>query len=196
VLLILDNCEHIVDACAALAERLLRGCRNLRIVATSREALGIASETAWLVPPLLGGDAVQLFVERAQASLPSFSQTDANAAALRDICCRLDGIPLAIELAAARVRVLSPEQIAHRLDDAFRLLTAGSRTAIPRHRTLRSTMDWSYALLSDREQVLLCRLAVFSGTFSLEAAEDVCSGDPLRRKTFSMASRRLSTNRS
>ena len=178
-LIVLDNCEHVVDSCAALAERLLRSCRQLRIVATSREALGIASETAWLVPPLVGREAVQLFVERAQASMPSFVETETNAPALRDICRRLDGIPLAIELAAARVRVLSPEQIAHRLDDAFRLLTAGSRTAIPRHRTLRSTMDWSYGLLNDREQGLLRRLAVFAGTFSLEAAEDVCSGDPL-----------------
>jgi predicted ATPase len=111
--------------------------------------------------------------------MPSFAETESNALALRDICRRLDGIPLAIELAAARVRVLSPEQIAHRLDDAFRLLTAGSRTAIPRHRTLRSTMDWSYALLNEREQGLLRRLAVFAGTFSLEAAEDVCTGDSL-----------------
>jgi predicted ATPase/DNA-binding SARP family transcriptional activator len=178
-LIVLDNCEHVVDSCAALAERLLRSCRQLRIVTTSREALGIASETAWLVPPLVGREAVDLFVERAQASMPSFSETESNAAALRDICRRLDGIPLAIELAAARVRVLSPEQIAHRLDDAFRLLTAGSRTAIPRHRTLRSTMDWSYGLLTEREQNLLRRLAVFAGTFSLEAAEDVCTGDPL-----------------
>jgi predicted ATPase/DNA-binding SARP family transcriptional activator len=178
-LIVLDNCEHVVDSCAALAERLLRSCRQLRIVTTSREALGIASETAWLDPPLVGREAVDLFVERAQASMPSFSETESNAAALRDICRRLDGIPLAIELAAARVRVLSPEQIAHRLDDAFRLLTAGSRTAIPRHRTLRSTMDWSYGLLTEREQSLLRRLAVFAGTFSLEAAEDVCTGDPL-----------------
>jgi predicted ATPase/DNA-binding SARP family transcriptional activator len=178
-LIVLDNCEHIVDACASLVEQLLRSCPRLRIVATSREALGVASETAWLVPPLAGSEAVQLFVERAQASMPSFAQTDANATSLADICRRLDGIPLAIELAAARVRVLSPEQIAHRLDDAFRLLTVGSRTAIPRHRTLRNTMDWSYALLNEREQGLLRRLAVFSGTFSLEAAEDVCSGDSL-----------------
>jgi predicted ATPase/DNA-binding SARP family transcriptional activator len=178
-LIVLDNCEHIVDACASLVDKLLRSCHRLRVVATSREALGIASETAWLVPPLAGLEAIQLFVERAQASMPSFTQTDANATSLADICRRLDGIPLAIELAAARVRVLSPEQISHRLDDAFRLLTAGSRTAIPRHRTLRNTMDWSYALLNEREQGLLRRLAVFSGTFSLEAAEDVCSGDAL-----------------
>jgi predicted ATPase/DNA-binding SARP family transcriptional activator len=179
VLIVLDNCEHVVDACAGVVELLLRGCPNLRVLATSREALGVSSETAWLVPPLAGSDAMKLFVERAQASLPSFAQTDSNASALHDICRRLDGIPLAIELAAARVRVLSPEQIAQRLDDAFRLLTTGSRTSIPRHRTLRSTMDWSFALLSEREQTLMRRLSVFSGSFSLESAEDVCTGGNL-----------------
>ena len=179
MLLVLDNCEHLVDATAELAEQLLRTCPRLSILATSREALGIPSETAWLVPPLGGVEAVQLFVERAQASLASFELTDANANAVRDICRRLDGIPLAIELAAARIRVLSPEQIASRLNDAFRLLTTGSRTALPRQRTLRGTMDWSYGLLEHREQSLLCRLAVFAGSFSLEAAESVCVGDPL-----------------
>ena len=179
MLLVLDNCEHLVDAAAELAESLLRACPRLGILTTSREALGIPSETAWLVPPLGGAEAVQLFVERAQASLPAFELNDANASAVRDICRRLDGIPLAIELAAARVRVLSPEQIATRLDDAFRLLTSGSRTALPRQRTLRGTMDWSYELLDRREQALLRRLAVFSGSFSLEAAEAVCVGDPL-----------------
>ena len=178
-LLVLDNCEHLVDACADFAEQLLRNCPRLTILATSREALGIPSETAWLTPPLAGLEATQLFVERAQASLPSFELTDSNAGAVRDICRRLDGIPLAIELAAARVRVLSPEQIAARLDDAFRLLTSGSRTALPRQRTLRGTMDWSYSLLEPREQALLCRLAVFSGSFALEAAEAVCAGEPL-----------------
>jgi predicted ATPase/DNA-binding SARP family transcriptional activator len=179
MLLVLDNCEHLVDATAELAEQLLRTCPRLTILATSREALGIPSETAWLVPPLGSAEAVQLFVERAQASLASFELTDANANAVRDICRRLDGIPLAIELAAARIRVLSPEQIAARLNDAFRLLTTGSRTALPRQRTLRGTMDWSYGLLERREQALLCRLAVFAGSFSLEAAEAVCVGDPL-----------------
>ena len=179
LLLVLDNCEHLVDACAGLAETLLRGCPQLVVLATSREALGVASETAWLVPPLDGAEAVQLFVERAQASLPSFAVGDANLAAVREICRRLDGIPLAIELAAARVRVLSPEQIAERLDDAFRLLTSGSRTALPRHRTLRATMEWSYALLGSRERVLLRRLAVFAGGFTLDAAEAVCAGGEL-----------------
>ena len=179
MLLVLDNCEHLVDAAAELAEKLLRACPRLTILATSREALGIQSETAWLVPPLGSAEAVQLFVERAQASSPSFELSDSNGAAVRDICRRLDGIPLAIELAAARVRVLSAEQIASRLDDAFRLLTSGSRTALPRQRTLRGTMDWSYGLLDKREQALLCRLAVFAGSFSLEAAEAICVGDPL-----------------
>ena len=179
MLLVLDNCEHLVDATAELVEQLLRSCPRLSILATSREALGIPSETAWLVPPLDNAEAIQLFVERAQASLASFELTDANASPVRDICRRLDGIPLAIELAAARVRVLSPEQIASRLNDAFRLLTTGSRTALPRQRTLRGTMDWSYGLLEHREQALLCRLAVFAGSFSLEAAESVCVGDPL-----------------
>jgi predicted ATPase/DNA-binding SARP family transcriptional activator len=179
VLLVLDNCEHLVDACAELAEALLRACPHLTILATSRQALGVTSETAWLVPPLASAEALQLFAERARAVAPTFALNDANAGAVAEICRRLDGIPLAIELAAARVRVLTVEQIAHRLDDAFRLLTGGSRTALPRHRTLRATMEWSYALLNTREQVLLRRLAVFAGTFSLDAAEAICIGDPL-----------------
>jgi len=176
VLLILDNCEHLVDACASLAESILRACPRLTVLATSREALGVASETAWLVPPLGAGEATELFVERAQATLPAFAMTESNGSAVHEICRRLDGIPLAIELAAARVRVLSPEQIATRLDDAFRLLSAGSRTALPRHRTLRATMEWSFALLGEREQLLLRRLSVFAGSFTLEAAESVCAG--------------------
>ena len=179
VLLVLDNCEHLVERCADLADSILRACPRLTILATSREALGVASETAWLVPPLASTEAVQLFVERAQAVLPSFALTSANVAAVGEICRRLDGMPLAIELAAARVRVLSPEQIAHRLANAFRLLTGGSRTALPRHRTLRAAMDWSFDLLGAREQVLLRRLAVFAGAFTLEAAETVCAGDSL-----------------
>jgi non-specific serine/threonine protein kinase len=189
-LLVLDNCEHLVDACAALAERLLRSCPSAKILTTSREALGIAGEQAWLVPPLSlpelkaaptaadagRSDAVRLFIERAQAVLPSFALTDANAGAVTQICRRLDGIPLAIELAAARIKLLSPGQIAERLDDAFRLLTAGGRTALPRHRTLRETIDWSHALLTPGQQVLLRRLSVFVGGFSLEAAEAVCTG--------------------
>jgi len=178
-LLILDNCEHLVDACADIAEALLLACPRLSILATSREALGVPSETAWLVPPMVSSEAAQLFVERALATAPNFALTNANRDAIIEICRRLDGIPLAIELAAARVRVLSPEQIAQRLDDAFRLLTSGSRTALARHRTLRATMEWSFGLLGAREQVLLRRLSVFAGSFSLDAAEAVCVGDPL-----------------
>ena len=179
VLLVLDNCEHLVDACARVAELLLCACPRLTILATSREALGVPSETAWLVPPLADTEAVGLFVERAQAALPSFALTAATAPRVAEICRRLDGLPLAIELAAARVRVLSPAQIAERLDDAFRLLTSGGRTALPRHRTLRATMEWSFALLGDREQALLRRLAAFAATFTLDAAEAICAGDPL-----------------
>jgi predicted ATPase/DNA-binding SARP family transcriptional activator len=174
VLLVLDNCEHLVDACAAAAETLLRGCPALVILATSREAIGVGSETAWLVPPLAPADAVQLFVDRARAAASTFALTPDNAAAVEDVCRRLDGIPLAIELAAARVRVLPPAQIARRLDDALRLLTTGSRTALPRHRTLRATLDWSFSLLGPREQTLLRRLSVFAGGFTLEAAEAIC----------------------
>ena len=179
VLLILDNCEHLVERCAELVDSVLRACQRLTVLATSREALGVASETAWLVPPLASAEAVQLFVDRAQAVLPSFALTSANTTAAGEICRRLAGMPLAIELAAARVRVLSPDQIAHRLDNAFRLLTGGSRTALPRHRTLRAAMDWSYGLLGAREQVLLRRLAVFAGTFTLDAAEAICAAEPL-----------------
>jgi predicted ATPase/DNA-binding SARP family transcriptional activator len=179
VLLVLDNCEHLVDACATCVEALLRACPSLTVLATSREALGVASEIAWLVPPLASGEAVQLFVERAHGALPSFALTGGNSAAVAEICRRVDGMPLAIELAAARVRVLSPEQIAGRLDDAFRLLSGGSRTALPRHRTLRATMEWSFALLGAREQVLLRRLSIFAGSFSLDAAEAICDAEPL-----------------
>ena len=178
-LLVLDNCEHVVDACAAMVESLLRECPRICILATSREALSVTSEISWLVPPLVSAEAVQLFVDRAQATQPGFTLNEANSRAILEIARRLDGMPLAIELAAARVRVLTPNQIAQRLDDAFRLLTSSSRTALPRHRTLRATMEWSYGLLAAREQVLLNRLSVFAGSFSLEAAEAVCAGEPL-----------------
>jgi predicted ATPase/DNA-binding SARP family transcriptional activator len=176
-LLVLDNCEHLVHECAQLVDAVLRGCPRVVVLATSREALGVASETAWLVPPLVQDDAARLFVDRARAALPAFSLGDG--AAVREICRRLDGIPLAIELAAARVRVLSPEQIVSRLDDVFRVLSGGSRTALPRHRTLRATMEWSFKLLAPREQVLLRRLSIFAGTFGLDAIESVCAGEPL-----------------
>ena len=196
-LLVLDNCEHVVDACAGLADRLLRSCPELAVLATSREPLGVAGETAWRVPslafpnerlPTVGtGDAadldqfeaVRLFVERAQAARPGFALTPDNWPAITRICRRLDGIPLALELSAARVTALTIEQIADRLDDRFRLLTSGSRTALPRQRTLRATVDWSHDLLSEGERVLLRRLAVFAGGWRLEAAETVCVGDDL-----------------
>ena len=187
-LVILDNCEHLVDACADVAETLLKGCPIVRILATSREALGVPGEQAWLVPPLslpgrmsltevLDSEAGRLFVERARAALPSFVVDDANAPAVSQICRRLDGIPLAIELAAARVRVLAPRQIAARLDDAFTLLTTSGRATVQRHRTLRGTIDWSHALLTPAEAELFRRLSVFAGTFSLDAVEAICEGD-------------------
>ena len=171
-LLVFDNCEHLVDACAALAESILRRCAAVTILTTTREALGIGGEQTWLVPPLAEQDAMQLFAERARAVSPSFALTGENTVFVSRICHQLDGIPLAIELAAARVKVLSVEQIARRLVDAFRLLSSGSRT-LPRHRTIRETIDWSFRLLSAEEQMLLRRLAVFSGSFSLPAAEAI-----------------------
>ena len=184
---ILDNCEHLVDSCAALAETLLKRCPSVCILATSREALGVAGERAWLVPPLslpaadaaatvLASEAGRLFVERAGAALPAFALDDANAPAVAQICRRLDGIPLAIELAAARVRVLAPQQIAARLHDSFKLLTS-TRSTVQRHRTLRETIDWSHALLTPAEVALFRRLSVFAGTFSLDAVEAICPGD-------------------
>lgn len=188
-LLVLDNCEHLVDAIAAMAESLLLECPTLRVLATSREALGVGGERAWLVPGLAlpssddavpakiaASPAVRLFVDRAQAALATFTLDASNAVAVAQICHRLDGLPLAIELAAARVRALPAEQLARRLDDAFHVLTSGARTAVSRHRTLRAAIDWSYALLDERERVLLQRLSVFAGDFTLAAAEEVAAG--------------------
>jgi predicted ATPase/class 3 adenylate cyclase len=195
LLLVLDNCEHLIESCARFADAVLHASRRLYILATSREALGIAGETAYRVPPLGSPrltaapptpleefgqyPAVRLFIERAQDSLSTFRLTDANAPAVAQICSRLDGIPLAIELAAARVKVLHAGQIAERLNDRFQLLTGGGRTALPRHQTLRSLIDWSYSLLTGPEQVLLRRLSVFAGGCTLAAAEQVCAGDEL-----------------
>ncbi len=186
VLLVLDNCEHLIDTCAALVGALLAGCPDLRILTTSREALRIGGETTWLVSPLatpagqslapavlLQGEAVQLFVDRARAARPGFALTEYNAAAVLQICRRLDGLPLALELAAARLGTLPVEAIANRLDDCFALLTGGSRTALARQQTLRATMDWSYGLLSNAQQVVLRRLAVFAGSCTSEAAAAV-----------------------
>ena len=189
-LLVLDNCEHLISACAQLADELLSQCANLRILATSREALGITGETTFPIPtlsfPVLSHmsqlqslkefESIQLFVERAVAIQPDLALTQANAFAVTQICHRLDGLPLAIELAAARVKILTLEEIARRLDDRFHLLTKGSRTALPRHQTLRATIDWSYGLLSEKEQILLRRLSVFAGGFTLESAEVITSG--------------------
>ena len=192
LLLLLDNCEHLVGACAAFAEGALLAAPGLRVLATSREPLGISGEVLWRLPTLPAPDlqalpaaerlldfaAVRLFVERARGVNPGFSLTPENRAAVARICQRLDGLPLALELAAARTRVLSVEQIAARLDDRFRLLTAGSRTAPPQQQTLRASMDWSHDLLSEAERALFARLSVFAGGFSLEAAEQVCAGAP------------------
>ena len=191
VLLLLDNCEHLLGACAVLADFLVRRCPHLTILASSREALGIAGEQTYRVPSLSLPDPKE--IPRLPRSLPSrpcgfssiaassvrpdFRVTRDNAATLVSICHRLDGIPLAIELAAARVRSLSVEEINRRLDHRFRLLTGGSRTALPRQQTLRSLIDWSYDLLHDSEKLLLQRLSVFAGGWTLEAAERICAGD-------------------
>jgi non-specific serine/threonine protein kinase len=229
-LLLLDNCEHLIAACAELAEALLRACRDLRILASSREALGIAGETIFIVPsldlpdadltpspsptrrgeprypqlssPRRGGagggvpkdlitalhdcESVRLFVDRAVSNLPSFALTERNAPAVAHVCRRLNGIPLAIELAAARVKALSVEQIAARMDDFFRLLTGGSRTAMPRHQTLRAAIDWSHDLLSAPERALFRRLSVFVDGWTLEAAETVCAGLSLEPQALSL----------
>ncbi|HUP07966.1 MAG TPA: tetratricopeptide repeat protein [Caldimonas sp.] len=186
LLIVLDNCEHVVEAAAVLAQRLLGAGAHLRVLATSREPLRVPGEICWPLAPLelpagaapdvtaaQDAEAVQLFVERARAVRPDFALNAANVAAVVEICRRLDAIPLAIELAAARVRMLSIEQIARRLDDRFRLLTGGDRTALPRQQTLRALIGWSYDLLSTPEQALLRRLAVFAGGWTLEAAEAV-----------------------
>ncbi len=176
-LLILDNCEHLVDACAQLADDLLHQCPRLKIIASSREALGIAGEVAYRIPSLEDSEAVQLFVDRAQAVHPKFQLSEQNGPAITRICSRLDGIPLAIELAAARVKLLSADQIAARLDDRFRLLIGGSRTALPRQQTLRALIDWSYDLLSEAERRTLRIASVFVGGWSLDALEAVAQ-DP------------------
>ncbi|MBK8780702.1 MAG: protein kinase, partial [Anaerolineales bacterium] len=192
-LLVLDNCEHLIEACAKLADTLLNAAPNLKILASSREALGVKGEQAWHVPSLSIPDlkhlpaaeqlsqyeAVRLFMDRAVLAQPHFAVTNENANAVAQICSRLDGIPLAIELAAARIKVLKAEQIAERLNDRFRLLTGGSRTALPRQQTLRALIDWSYDLLAENEKLLLRRLAVFMGGWTLEAAEQVCSDGQL-----------------
>ncbi len=173
LLLILDNCEHLVEACAELANQLLHECAGLKILASSREALGINGEAVYRVPSLKEDEATRLFIERATKADSRFRATESNASFIAQICSRLDGIPLALELAAARVKLFSPQQIAERLDDRFKLLTGGSRTALPRQQTLRALIDWSYQTLNGTEQRTLRRLAVFSGGWTFEAAEAV-----------------------
>jgi predicted ATPase/DNA-binding CsgD family transcriptional regulator len=193
VLLVLDNCEHLIGACAELVESLLRACPKLRVVATGRQPLGLAGETTWRVPSLavpdpLGtpqadevaaSEAVRLFLDRTRSILPGFALTDRNAATVAQICQHLDGIPLALELAAARVSALGVEQILARLDDRFRLLGGGNGRGDPRHRTLRATVEWSHDLLGPGEKVLFRRLSAFAGGWTLEAAESVCAGADL-----------------
>ena len=197
LLLVFDNCEHLVAACGQLADTLLRGCPELRLLATSREPMGVPGEQAWTVPPLSlpdpqpwrgpssgpvsllryqASEAIGLFVVRATEASPDFRLTEQNAGWIGNVCRRLDGMPLAIELAAARVRALSVQQIAERLDDRFRLLTGGSRTAPARQQTLAAALDWSYALLPEAEQTILQRLSIFIGGLTLPAAEAVCAG--------------------
>jgi predicted ATPase len=196
LLLVLDNCEHLIAAVASLTSRLIAACSDVQMLATSREALRISGEAVYRVgslpvpnlladgsPPSLdllrANESMRLFSERALAASPSFALTDQNAAAVVSVCRQLDGIPLAIELAAARARALSPTQINERLADRFRLLTGGSRVAQPRQQTLRGAIDWSYNLLDEREQSGLRRLSVFVGGWPLEAAEAVCAGDAI-----------------
>jgi predicted ATPase len=179
LLVVLDNCEHVITAAAEVAEALLQRCPGLRLVATSREGLRVPGETVWPVPPLADGDASRLFVERARASGAPVELTDDTSSMIHDICRRLDGLPLAIELAAARTRAFPIAQIASRLNDRFRLLTGGARTALPRQQTLRAVVDWSYDLLFEDEQRVFERLAVFPGGCDLAAAEVVCADDTL-----------------
>jgi predicted ATPase/class 3 adenylate cyclase len=193
LLLLLDNCEHLSAACAQVTEMLLRRCPELRVLSTSQEALGVPGEVSYAVPSLSLPDpgrqvesgeltqyeAVRLFIDRAMLSKPDFRLTASNGPLVAQVVRRLDGIPLAIELAAARTKVMSVEQIASRLDDRFHLLTTGGRTAAPRHQTLKAAMDWSYELLADHERTLLRRLSAFAGGWTLEAAEAVCTGDGL-----------------
>ena len=192
-LLILDNCEHVIESAAVFAHRVLGECQRLRILATSREPLGITGEALWVVEPLAlpeedagpgeieSSPAVQLLRDRASAVRRDLAVDVGTLATMARVCRALDGMPLAIELAAARLRTMSIDQLASRLDDRFRLLTSGSRTALPRHRTLRAMVDWSWELLTDAERMVLRRLSVFSGGASLEAAERVCAGDAVEQ---------------
>ena len=203
MLLILDNCEHLIEICAELADQLLHACPTLKLIASSREALGIAGETVYRVPPLslpgltasaaslMGSEAGRLFIERATKAEPRFKLIEENASAIAQICLRLDGIPLALELAAARVKIFTPKQIAERLDDRFTLLTGGSRTALPRQQTLRAMIDWSYQTLDPTEQSVLRQLAVFAGGWTFEAVEAVIGEAEALKGLFGLINKSL-----
>jgi len=190
LLLILDTCEHLIDACAMLADVLLRATR-VTVLATSRQPLAVPGEHTCVIAPLPvpepdardtgSGDAVELFAQCAAAVVPGFAVTDANRATVIRLCQRLDGVPLAIELATVRLRAIPLEQLADRLDDRFRLLTGGRRAALPHHQTIRGATEWSYDLCSPDEQLLWARLTVFAGSFDVEAVEQVCAGEPVDR---------------
>jgi predicted ATPase len=196
ILLILDNCEHLLNACAGLAAQLLKTCRNLKILATSREALGVIGEAMYQVPSLAipevdsietieklnDYESIRLFDERAQLVQMDFALTKENASSVAQICHRLDGIPLAIELAAVRIQTLSAEQIANQLNQCFRILTGGSRTALPKHQTLQACIDWSWRLLDAAEQTLLRRLSIFAGGFTVESMSQVCAGSGIESR--------------
>jgi predicted ATPase/class 3 adenylate cyclase len=182
MLVVLDNCEHLLDATAVLVLALLESCPGVRLLATSREPIGVAGEVSWRVPSLsLSDEAIELFTDRARRVRPDFRVTDENAAAVGEICRRLDGLPLAIELAAARMRALSLADIVDGLHDRFRLLTGGARTAVRRQQTLRASVDWSHALLTEPERILFRRLAVFLGGFDLDAARAVADAGTVQR---------------
>jgi len=193
LLIIIDNCEHVIEESVKAIDFLLKECPRLKIIATSREALGVPGEQIWnistlsipdpqrlsIIELLMEYEGIRLFVDRAKSVNKDFALTEKNASFVAQICTSLDGIPLAIELAAARIKLLSPDQIAVRLNDRFQLLTSGNRTALPRHQTLQAVMDWSFNLLNDKERLLLQRLAAFSGGWNLDAAEAVCSDEQL-----------------
>jgi predicted ATPase/DNA-binding SARP family transcriptional activator len=208
MLIVLDNCEHLIDACARTVTELLQGCPDISVLATSREPLRIEGEVSWRTPSLALPDpdhlpslerlatvaSLQLFVQRAAAVSPGFALTDDNAAAIAEICYRLDGMPLAVELAAACLPVLSPQQIAARLGDALGLLSRGHRATITRQQTLAATLAWSHDLLADDERVLFRRLAVFAGSFTLEAVEGVCVDDPEQAQVLGALGRLVDTS--
>jgi predicted ATPase/DNA-binding CsgD family transcriptional regulator len=179
LLLILDTCEHMVDACAMLADILLRETAGVTVLATSRQPLDVPGEYTCSIVPLPGADAIELFAQRAASVVPGFAVTDVNRGDVTTLCQRLDGVPLAIELAAVRLRAMSLDQLVTRLEDRFRLLTGGRRATLPHHQTLRTAIGWSYELCSPAEQLLWARLSVFAGAFDVTAAEEVCTGWPL-----------------